>query len=242
MKDDIVRLFPIDPGRVHVVYNGIDTDEYHPVTTRAALARYGIDPQISYVLFVGRITRQKGLLHLVHAVDHLAPGIQVVLCAGAPDTPEIGEEMTIAVQRVQQYRPHVVWIREMVDRRSVIELYSHAAVFCCPSIYEPFGLINLEAMACATPVVASAVGGIKEVVVHDETGLLVDVGRQRTDTGEPQDPDGFARRLAAALNRVLGDAELRHRLGVAGRERARRQFGWATVARQVVRLYESLHA
>jgi len=242
MTADIVRLFAVDPARVTVVHNGIDTDEYRPVTTRAALERYGVDARLPYVLFVGRIARQKGILHLVHAIDYLARGVQVVLCAGAPDTPEIAAEMAALVQRVQSRRAGVVWIREMVDKPGVIELYSHAAVFCCPSIYEPFGIINLEAMACGTPVVASAVGGIPEVVVAEETGLLVDVGPQRADTREPSDADAFARRLADALNRVLADEVLRRRMGAAGRARAVRQFGWAAIAQQTLRLYESLRA
>jgi starch synthase len=239
MKEDILRLFDVDPARLRVVYNGIDTEEYRPVKTRAALDRYAVDATLPYVLFVGRIARQKGILHLVRAIDHLTPDVQVVLCAGAPDTPEIGEEMAAAVRHVQARRPHVVWIREMVDRRSAIELYSHAAVFCCPSIYEPFGIINLEAMACGTPVVASALGGIPEVVVREETGVLVDVGPQRAD-GEPEDAEGFARRLAGALNRLLASGELRHRMGAAGRQRAVRHFGWRAIARQVVGVYETL--
>jgi len=240
MKQDILRLFTVDPARVAVVHNGIDTDEYHPVSSNAALVSYGIDPGVPYVLFVGRIARQKGILHLVHAIDHLAPNVQVVLCAGAPDTREIGDEMAAAVRQVQARRPHVVWIREMVDKGSAIELYSHAAVFCCPSIYEPFGIINLEAMACGTPVVGSAVGGIPEVVVPEETGLLVDVGPQDAESSEPEDAEGFARRLAAALNRLLADEPLRRRMGAAGRERAVRQFGWPAIARQVAQLYQSL--
>jgi starch synthase len=240
MREDILRLFSVDAERVHVVYNGIDTEEYHPVTTRLALHRYGIDPALPYVLFVGRIARQKGILHLVHAIGHLTPDVQVVLCASAPDTPEIGDEIAVAVREVQSRRPHVVWIREMIDKPSVIELYSHAAVFCCPSIYEPFGIINLEAMACGTPVVASAVGGIPEIVVPEETGLLVDVGVQRADTREPEDADGYARRLAAALNRLLAEDDLRRRMGAAARTCAVHDFSWATVARQVHTLYESV--
>jgi len=240
MKQDIIRLFNVDPARVAVVYNGIDTDEYRAVTSRATLTRYGIDPGVPYVLFVGRIARQKGILHLLRASDYLAPHVQVVLCAGAPDTREIGDEMTAAVQQVRARRPHVVWIPEMVDKCSAIELYSHAAVFCCPSIYEPFGIINLEAMACGIPVVASAIGGILEVVVPEETGLLVDVGPQHPESREPEDADGFARRLAAALNRLVADEPLRRRMGAAGRERAMRQFAWAAIARQVVQLYEAL--
>jgi starch synthase len=239
MKEDILRLFHVDPARLRVVYNGIDTEEYHPVKTRAALDRYGIHATIPYVLFVGRIARQKGILHLVHAIEHLPADVQVVLCAAAPDTREISEEMAAAVRHVQGRRPHVVWICEMVDKCSAIELYSHAAVFCCPSIYEPFGIINLEAMACGTPVVASAVGGIPEVVVPEETGLLVDVGPQRGDTSEPEDAQGYARRLAAALNRLLANEGLRRRMGMAGRQRAVRHFGWAAIAHQVVGVYEA---
>lgn len=240
MQQDIVRLFNIDPARISVVYNGIDTEEYQPVTTYAALTKYGVDPAVPYVLFVGRIARQKGILHLVRAIDHLAANTQVVLCAGAPDTPEIGAEMEAAVRAAQVRRPHVVWIREMVDKRSAVELYSHAAVFCCPSIYEPFGIINLEAMACGIPVVASAVGGILEVVMPEETGLLVDIGLRDADTSEPRDPEGFSQRLAAALNRLLADAALRRHMGAAGRERAVHQFGWATIARRVLGIYQSL--
>jgi starch synthase len=240
MRKDILRLFTVDPARVQVVHNGVDTDEYRPVETRAALDRYGVDPAVPYVLFVGRITRQKGVLHLVHATAHLPSDVQVVLCAGAPDTPEIGAEMAAAVRQLQVRRPHVVWIREMVDTPTVVELYSHAAVFCCPSIYEPFGIVNLEAMACGTPVVASAVGGIPEIVVPEETGLLVDVGAQDPDSSEPQDAGGYARRLAAALTRLLGDAGRRRRMGAAGRARALSQFGWAAIARQTLQLYETL--
>ncbi|HET7854195.1 MAG TPA: glycogen synthase, partial [Candidatus Methylomirabilis sp.] len=178
MKADILRHFRVSPEKVHVIHNGVDTEEYRPVQSRQRLHPYGIDAARPYVLFVGRVSRQKGIVHLVNAIPHIDREAQVVLCAGAPDTPEIAKELEDAVRRVVATRGHVVWIRDMVDRPTAIELYSHAAVFCCPSIYEPFGIINLEAMACETPVVASAVGGIPEVVVHGETGFLVPVQRQ----------------------------------------------------------------
>ncbi|MEO6054633.1 MAG: glycogen synthase, partial [Chthoniobacterales bacterium] len=156
-KADILRLFDVKPERLHVIHNGIDLDEYQKSEDTKVLKKHGIDPEIPYVLFVGRITRQKGIIHLVHAIKHLAPGFQVVLCAGAPDTPEIAEEMKTAVSKAQKERPGIIWIDEMLDRASTIEIYSHASVFVCPSIYEPFGIINLEAMACETAVVATAV-------------------------------------------------------------------------------------
>jgi glycogen synthase len=238
MRDDIGRLFAVDPARISVVYNGIDAGEYQPVERRDALARYGIDPAVPYVLFVGRVTRQKGILHLLAACERLAPGSQVVLCAGAPDTPEIGAAVSAAVRALRSRRAGVVWIEEMVDRRTAVELYSHAAVFCCPSIYEPFGIINLEAMACETAVVASAVGGIPEIVVPEETGVLVPFAAH--PDGEPIDAAAYARDLAAALDRLLADSALRRRMGVAGRARVLRQFTWQAIARRVVALYESL--
>jgi glycosyltransferase involved in cell wall biosynthesis len=191
------------------------------------------------VLFVGRITRQKGIIHLVNAIPRIDPALQVVLCAGAPDTPEIGAEMARRVAEVGADRADVIWVREMVPREAAIQLYSHAAVFCCPSVYEPFGIINLEAMACETAVVASAVGGIPEVVVPDETGLLVDP-RIREGTFDPEDPDAFSAGLAEAINRVGLDPGLRERMGRAGRRRAEEHFGWAAIARQTLDLYRSL--
>ncbi len=240
MKADVLRLLDPPPSRVHVVRNGIDTDEYRPVTGVSALAQYGIDSRRPYVLFVGRITRQKGILHLVNAIQYLLPDTQVVLCAGAPDTEEIGEQTSAAVRQAQARRPGVIWIPQMVDRRTAIELYSHAAVFCCPSIYEPFGLINLEAMACCTPVVASAVGGIPEVVSHGETGLLVELEPQPTSPFEPVNPERFARDLAAAINRLIADEGLRRRMGAAGRARAVERFSWSVVAQQVAGLYAAV--
>ncbi|MCB1861998.1 MAG: glycosyltransferase, partial [Gammaproteobacteria bacterium] len=222
------------------IYNGIDTDEYHPVATQQALQKFGIDPALPYLLFVGRITRQKGIIHLVNAIRHLDPDIQVVLCAGAPDTKEIAAEMESGVREIQQQRDHVIWIPEMVDKTTIIELYSHAAVFCCPSIYEPFGIINLEAMACNTPVVASAVGGIKEIIIHGETGYLVPLDQYHESPFEAKDPAQFARDLAEPINRLMRDAELRRRMGEAGRKRAVETFSWRAIAQEVKALYQSL--
>jgi starch synthase len=239
-RSDVLGLFDVDPARVHVIHNGIDADFYRPDPATDALTRHGIDPDVPYVLFVGRITRQKGIVHLVRALHHLAPGIGVVLCAGQPDTPDIAREMTEGVRAVQAERPNVVWIGEMVSREEVRQLYSHAAVFCCPSVYEPFGIINLEAAACETPVVASAVGGIPEVVVDGETGLLVPVDLSPDDPMLPLDPDRFELNLAGAINALMADATTREVMGRAARRRAVEHFSWSAIARQTVALYEGL--
>ncbi|MBV9783071.1 MAG: glycogen synthase [Acidisphaera sp.] len=238
-RDDVLRLFNVEPQRVHVIHNGIDTEEYRPVSSRSVLAQYGIAADRPFILFVGRITRQKGILHLVRAIPLLDPELQVVLCAGAPDTPEIGREMEQCVAKVSAERSGVVWLREMLPRPEVIQLYSHAAVFCCPSVYEPFGIINLEAMACGTAVVATAVGGIPEVVVHGETGLLVDPGLA-PDSFDPIDPAGFAAALAQAISQLVHDPVLRERFGRAGRHRAESRFSWDSIARTTLDLYRSL--
>ena len=239
-RSDVLGLFDVDPARVHVIHNGIDADFYQPDPATDALTRHGIDPDVPYVLFVGRITRQKGIVHLVRALHHLAPGIGVVLCAGQPDTPDIARQMTEGVRAVQAERPNVVWIGEMVSREEVRQLYSHAAVFCCPSVYEPFGIINLEAAACETPVVASAVGGIPEVVVDGETGLLVPVDLSPDDPMLPLDPDRFELNLAGAINALMADATTREVMGRAARRRAVEHFSWSAIARQTVALYEGL--
>jgi starch synthase len=239
-RDDILRVTDIRPERVHVIYNGIDPSIYQPVTATDALERYGVDPSRPIVLFVGRITRQKGIIHLVRAIPMLDPSAQVVLCAGAPDTPEIAAEMEQAVSNAQREHGNVVWIQEMLPRQAVIQFYSHATVFCCPSVYEPFGIINLEAMACGTPVVASAVGGIPEVVVDGETGLLVPLEQRTTSPFDPLDPHQFSADLAAAINRLLADRALRERMARAGRLRVEREFAWPAIARQTADLYARL--
>lgn len=238
-RNDVLRLFDVDPDRVKVIHNGIDLDQYQPTPATDALVRYGVDPHRPYVLFVGRITRQKGIIHLVNAIPSIDPSLQVVLCAGAPDTEEIGREMAERVASVSSGRPGVIWIQEMLPREEVIQFYTHAAVFCCPSVYEPFGIINLEAMACETAVVASAIGGIPEAVADGETGLLVPL-QLKTGTFDPVDPDTFSRDLAAAINRVALDPELRERFGRNGRGRAEEHFSWTAIAHKTVDLYRSL--
>jgi starch synthase len=239
-REDVLRLFDVAPERIHVIHNGIDADEYARTDATDAIETLGIDPSVPYVLFVGRVTRQKGIVHLVRAIRHLDPGIGVVLAAGQPDTLAIAAEMEAGVATAQAERPNVVWIPRMLDRPSVVQLYSHAAIFCCPSVYEPFGIINLEAMAAERPVVASAVGGIPEVVVDGETGILVPVDLRSDEPMTPADPDRFARDLASAINRLMGDPAKRAAMGAAGRRRAVEHFSWAAIAERTVMLYRSL--
>ena len=239
-KADIKRLFDVDPARVHVIHNGIDLEEYYRVHSIAALKRFHIDPTKPYLLFVGRITRQKGIVHLVRAIDSMDSDFQIVLCAGAPDTPEIAAEMNEAVANAKSKRDGIIWIEEMVDRKTAIELYSNAAVFCCPSIYEPFGIINLEAMACETAVVATAVGGIKEVVVDGETGFLVPLEQMKETPFEPLNPGKFSCDLAARINQLMQDRQLREKFGKAGRKRAEEEFSWSAIARETEKLYAAL--
>ena len=239
-KEDIIRAYPeVDPDRIHVIYNGIDLKEYQQTSSTAALTRYGVDPSMPYVLFVGRITRQKGVTHLVEAIQYMPPGTQVVLCAGAPDTPEIAAEMREKVEEAKLINPNVVWIEKMVTKPEAIELYSNCSVFCCPSVYEPFGIINLEAMACRAPVVASATGGILEVVVDGETGYLVPFEADPV-TSFPVDPDKFARDLADKVNILLADPAQAKRFGLAGRKRVEDTFAWSAIADQTIELYKKL--
>ncbi|MFH8566359.1 glycogen synthase [Streptomyces sp. NPDC017988] len=236
MREDILACYPaVDPAKVHVVHNGIDTGLYRPDPATDVLERLGIDPGRPYVLFVGRITRQKGVPHLLRAARRLDPGVQLVLCAGAPDTPEIDAEFRVLFEELSRGRAGVQWIPEMLPRPEVVQLLSHAALFVCPSVYEPLGIVNLEAMACGTAVVASRVGGIPEVVQDGTTGLLVPY--------EPKDPEGFERDLGLLLNELATDPGRAASMGAAGRRRTVGEFGWDAVARRTVEVYEEiLHA
>jgi starch synthase len=239
-RADILRAYPqVDAARVHVIYNGIDVAQYCKTSTTRALLNYGVDRSRPYILFVGRITRQKGVVHLVDAVKHLPAGMQVVLCAGAPDTPEISAEMRAGVEAARAAGGNIVWIDKMVTKPEAIELYSNCRVFCCPSVYEPFGIINLEAMACGAPVVASAVGGILEVVVDGVTGRLVPFDADPV-TAFPLDAGRFARDLAARLAELMANPALCEQMGAAGRKRVEQTFAWQAIAAQTVDLYRGL--
>lgn len=241
MRRDVLACYPdVDPDKVVVIHNGIDPSVYEPDHDTDVLARFGVDPQRPSVMFVGRITRQKGVTHLLDAAAHLDPAAQLVLAAGAPDTAELGDEVAAAVAALRTERDGVIWIDEMLPRPDVVQLLTHATVFCCPSIYEPFGLVNVEAMACETPVVASAVGGIPEIIVEGETGHLVPFEAGDDAFGSPADPARFARDLAAALNRVLADPAGAVRMGTASRERVLAHFSWDPIAAQTAELYRQL--
>ena len=238
-KQDILRLFGLSSQRIHVIYNGIDPDEYCPTLKKVdALESYGIVSSQPYVLFIGRMTRQKGIIYLIRAIRHFIPGFQVVICTNSPDTPEVEEEIRIAITTAQ-YHQRIIWIRQMLDVPSKVVLYSHAAVFICPSVYEPFGIINLEAMACGTAVVASAIGGVKEVVRDGDTGFLVPC-RQRPDGSGLFDQEQFEFDLATRVNILMANSDLRQQMGAAGRLCAKRNFGWDAIARQTHSLYTTL--
>ncbi len=241
MKQAVHDLYGVPFEKVQVIPNGVDTEVYKPTPDPALLASFGIDPAKPYLLFVGRVTRQKGIIHLVNAIKHLASNVQVVLCAGAPDTPEIGREMAEKVESVRaQTQNPIIWIERWVPRDQIVTLYTHASLFVCPSVYEPFGIINLEAMACGTPVVASAVGGIPEVVVQGKTGLLVPFESKAENDPEPREPERFAADLAGAIDRIFSlsaDMDLMRR---SCREWVEERFSWKTVASETYRFYSDL--
>lgn len=238
MKDSILEAYPrIDADRVHVVLNGIDTQLWQPRPTfedndNSVLTELGVDPDRPIVAFVGRITRQKGVEHLVKAAAHFDEGVQLVLCAGAPDTPEIATRTTALVEELQAKRDGIFWVQNMLERDRIQEILTAADTFVCPSIYEPLGIVNLEAMACGTAVVASDVGGIPEVVVDGETGTLVHY--------DENDEETFERDIAAQVNAMVADSQRAEKFGLAGRERAVNEFSWATIAQQTVDIYQSL--
>ena len=240
-RGDLLAAYPaVDPERVTVIYNGIDTDEYKPDRRVDVLERHGVDPSRPSVVFVGRITRQKGVGHLLDAALRFDPRAQLVLCAGAPDTSEIAAEIEAKVERLRSERGDVVWIEQMLPKPEVIQLLSHATVFVCPSIYEPLGIVNLEAMACEAAVVATQTGGIPEVVEDGVTGLLVPFEPRDDGSREPVDADRFAADIAGCVNELLADPASAERFGKAGRRRAIERFGWPAVAAETLALYQRL--
>ncbi len=239
-KEDVLKYFNVDEDKIKVIYNGINLEEYVVTTETSTLDKFGINQTKPFVLFVGRITRQKGIIHLVNAIKYIDPETQIILCAGAPDTPEIAKEMEDSVNEVKKTRDNIIWIDEMLPKKEVIQLYSHADVFCCPSIYEPFGIINIEAMACETAVVASAVGGIKEVVIDGETGILVPLEQQDIAPFEPLDPEKFAKDLAKGVNTLINNKELKDKMAKKGRKRVEDTFDWNAIAKEHKELYKSL--
>jgi starch synthase len=241
MRADVLRSYPdVDPDRVTVLHNGIDTTEYAPDRGTDVLTRFGIDPELPSVVFVGRITRQKGLPFLLRAARSFEPSAQLVLCAGAPDTAEIAAEVETLVAELRAERQGVVWISQMLPRAEVVQLLTHATVFVCPSVYEPMGIVNLEAMACEAAVVATATGGIPEVVADGETGLLVPIEQAADGTGTPLDPGQFVTDLGDRVNQLLADPPRAAEMGKAGRERAIAHFSWPTIAHRTHDLYRRL--
>ncbi len=241
MRSDVLQCYPaVDPARVRVVHNGIDPQRWAPEPGTDALARLGIDPDRPYVMWIGRVTRQKGITHLLAAARHLDPDVGLVACAGAADTPALAAEVASAVEALRAERDGVHWVEGMLPHPEVVQLLSHAAVFVCPSTYEPFGLINLEAMACEAPVVASATGGIPEIVLDGVTGRLVAFEARGEPGGSPADPERFARDLAEAINGLLADPGLAKAMGAAGRSRVLERFTWAAVASETAAIYREL--
>ncbi len=241
MRRDVLAAYPaVDPDKVRIIHNGIDPDDWHPDPGTETLREYGVDPERPSVVFVGRITRQKGVVHLLDAAEHLPAGTQLVLCAGAPDTPEIAAEFRTRVAELADAPADIIWIDEMLPRAKVLQLLTNATVFACPSIYEPFGIVNLEAMACGTAVVASAVGGIPEVVVDGETGTLVPLTPGDDPMGSPADPAAFARDLAGAINPLLDAPDRAAAMGANGRARVESTFAWTAIAERTAELYADL--
>jgi glycogen synthase len=241
MRQAVHEYYQVPFEKIRIIHNGIDTGQYRPTYDPLILSSYGINPDKPYLLFVGRITRQKGIIHLVNAIKHLSSGIQVVLCAGAPDTEEISREMAEKVKEARGLTANeIVWICQWVPKAHLIAMYSHASVFVCPSVYEPFGIINLEAMACGTPVAASAVGGIPEVVIPGETGLLVPFEPIDANHPEPKDPEAFSRELAAAINSLFASPESLKSMGLKSREWVHKQFSWKSIARHTLEFYAEI--
>ena len=239
MMEDVRQLYGISPEKIRVIHNGIDLDHYQPTFDKEIISSYGINPNQPFVLFVGRITRQKGIIHLINGIPHLNGDIQVVLCAAVPDTEAMDRKLNEKIEEVRgNSKNQIILISETVPEDHLVVLYSQASVFVCPSVYEPFGIINLEAMACNTPVVASAVGGIREVVVHNETGLLVDF--DSGDNFEPKDPEQFSRDLAAAINQLLAAPEKLKAMGIASRQRVEQHFSWRKIAHQTLEYYREV--
>jgi len=241
MNAETHELYGVPPQRIRVIHNGIDLDRYRPTFDTGTLVSLGIDPRKPFILFVGRITRQKGLIHFVNALPYLRKGTQVVLCAGAPDTAALEAEIREKVGQVRSRCDlEIVWIPEIVPPDRLVVLYSHAALFVCPSVYEPFGIVNLEAMACGTPVVASAVGGIREAVSHGETGILVPFDSSGAGDFEPRDPEAFSRDLAAAINELLDSPARLQAMGAAARRRVEEHFSWRSIAAKTLGFYREV--
>jgi starch synthase len=241
MKADILKSYPkVNPAKVHVIYNGIDPTEVRPNPDDSAVRGFGIDPNLPYVVFVGRITKQKGIVHLLEAARHFVPNTQLVLCAGEPDTPELGREVEHLVDEVRRSRGHVIWIARMLNRSELSQVLTHARVFVCPSVYEPFGIVNLEAMACGVSVVASRVGGIPEIVVPKETGTLVPFESDGSPFGTPKYRETYARDLASAINELIENPGLAKQFGENGRKRVVDVFSWSAIADKTAKLYAHL--
>lgn len=237
MKRDVMKLYGVPEDRVKVIYNGIDPDFYKPTFDEGVLKKWGVDPNRPFVLFVGRITRQKGISQLIQAIPQIDKNAQVVLCAGAPDTQELADECKGLIEEVQKVRDGVIWIQDVVPHEELRVLYSHATVFATPSLYEPFGIINLEAMSCGTPVVGSAVGGIPEIIVDGETGFLVPLKAVSETNFEPADPKAFQTDFANKLNKILENPELAKKMGEVSRKRAVDVFSWEAIAKQTFDFY-----